>query len=201
MNNKQLIVYYLRRLYEKSLTTCFGGNISIRESEHFIISETGIDKCIINENNISYVAYDNTIINNVKPSSEYMMHSMIYNNNKNVNAIIHAHPPYATSYALSNVKLDTTISSEMYKNLGKISICEYEKPGSLDLAIAVNEAAKESNTILMKNHGVIVLARDIHKAYYMIELLEQLAKMSFIISAIGDKSPINLSKLNELGGF
>ncbi len=192
MNNKELIVYYLRRMYNKNLTTCFGGNISIREKEHFIISEAGIDKSIIEEKNISFVSYNNTIINDITPSSEYLLHSMIYNNHKDINAIIHAHPPYATAYALSDAKLYTDISSEMQRNLGQISVSRYEKPGSLELAIAVNEAAFDGRAILMKNHGVIVLADTIHKAYYMLELLEQLAKMSFIISALGKQTHIEL---------
>lgn len=200
MKDFELIASYLRRVYEKRLTTCFGGNISIRETDYFIISETGIDKSIIDENNISCVSYDNIVLNNVVPSSEYRIHSEIYKNHANINAIIHAHPPFATAYALSNANLDTRISSEMYKNLGKVVVSKYAAPGSSELASVVSDAAYEGNTIIMKNHGVIVLADNIHKAYYMLELLEQLAKMSFVITLIGNKETIESEKLFLLGG-
>lgn len=200
MNKNELIAYYLRRIYNNNLTTCFGGNISLREKQFFLISETGIDKSIITEKHISCVSYDNVVINDVIPSSEYKLHSMIYNHHSEINAIIHAHPPYATAYALSNARLDSRISSEMYKNLGEIITSRYEHPGSPELAIAVNEAAFHGRTILMKNHGIIVLAEDIQKAYYMIELVEQLAKMTYIISAIGQQTPIESENLINLGG-
>ena len=62
------------------------------------------------------------------------------------------------------------------------------------------QSGKKGHTILMKNHGVIVLSETIQKAYYMIELLEELAKMSVIISIIGNPSKLEDKQLELLGG-
>ncbi len=199
-NKASLIAQYLRRLYNNHLTTCYGGNISIRHNEGYLISQTCIDKSMINAENISYMSFDDTSFNGVIPSSEYQMHRMLYQNKNEVNSIIHAHPPFATSFALSNQSIDSRISSEMIRNLGDIAIAEYEKPGSIELAEKVREAAKNSNAILMKNHGVVVLAESIQKAYYMIELLEQLAHMTYIIKSIGKSKVLTESQINLLIG-
>lgn len=202
MNNKaELVSHYLRRLYERGLTTCYGGNISIRDDSKFFISETSIDKSLIKETNVSEVSFDGTILNNITPSSEYKIHEMIYKKRDDIGAIVHAHPPYATSYALAGKCLDTKISSEMYKNLGVIEIAEYAQPGSNELALIVSKAAQKSNSIIMSNHGVIVLSQTIEQAYYMMELMENLAQMTFITSLIGSGNHISEKQLKLLGGI
>lgn len=187
-----LIAQYLRRLYGKGLTTCYGGNISIRYNDGYYISQTCVDKSLIQRENVAYMDYNDVSQNGVVPSSEFQMHRMIYQSRADINSIIHAHPPSATAFALSGNVINSRISSEMFKNLGDISIAKYAKPGSLELAKEVCEVAIKSNTILMENHGVLVLAKDIKQAYYMIELFEQLAYMTFVIKAIG--SPLMLSE-------
>lgn len=189
----------MRRLYEKNLTTSYGGNISIRYGKYYLISETCIDKSLIKPNNISLMTFDDKNINGIKPSSEFMIHRMVYQNRPDINAIIHAHPPYATAFALSNQRLNSSISSEMYKNLGNIVIAEYAKPGSKDLADIVAAASRKSNSIIMSNHGVIVLSSKIDQAFYMIELMEQLAQMQFIINSIGKEKSIPTNQLTILG--
>jgi len=196
--NSQLISKYLKRLYQRGLTTCFSGNISLRELDSYFISQAGIDKSQIEKKNVAQMSYSDDILNGVEPSSEYQIHRLIYQSRSEINAIIHAHPPFSTAFALSNQKLDSRISSEMYKNLGIIAYADYAKPGSLELARIVCQCAAESNTILMMNHGVIVLSENIHQAYYMIELLEQLTEMTYIIKSIGQQQPLSEKHLREL---
>lgn len=191
-----LIAQYLRRLYNKGLTTCYGGNISIRYNDGYYISQTCVDKSLIKKSNIAYMDYNDVSQNGVVPSSEFQMHRMIYQNREDINSIIHAHPPSATAYALSGNVINSRISSEMFKNLGDISIAKYAKPGSLELAKEVSSIALKSNAILMENHGVIVLAKDIKQAYYMIELFEQLAYMTFIIKSIGTPKMLSEQQIN-----
>ena len=188
----------MNRLYERGLTTCFGGNISHRDADSYLISQTGIDKSQISEANVARMSYGDDLLNGIRPSSEYQIHKMIYQSRNEINAIIHAHPPFSTAFALSNQKLDSSISSEMYRNLGLVVYADYAKPGSLELAQIVCQCAMDSNTILMMNHGVIVLSENIHQAYYMIELLEQLSEMTYIIKSIGKQQPFSDKHLKEL---
>lgn len=201
ITKEKLIAQYLRRLYFKNLTTCYGGNISIRDIDSYLISETGIDKSIIEDTNVARMSYDDVNLNNIKQSSEYQIHRMIYQVRPDINSIVHAHPPYATAFALSNATLDSRISSEMFKNLGTIAMAEYAKPGSTELAEIVSKTSRISDSIIMANHGVIVLANNIHQAYYMMELIEQLAHMAYVIKTIGDEQVISDVQLNLLGGI
>lgn len=201
MNIQNEISNYLQRLYSKNLTTSFGGNISIRKDDNIYISETNIDKSKITQDNISILNLNGNILNGITPSSEYMIHQKIYLLKETATSIIHAHPPYATAFALSSESLDSRISSEMYKNLGEIGIADYAKPGSIELAENVSKIAESHNSILMKNHGVLVIAEDISKAYYMIELIEQLAKMTYILKYVGKGNQLSKEDLNDLGVY
>lgn len=203
MNNDKfvLISYYLKRLYERGLTTCYGGNISIRDGDSYLISETSIDKAIINEKNISRMSFSGSCLNGILPSSEYKMHSSVYKEREDISAIIHAHPPYATAYALSGQSLDSRISSETYRNLGIIYTAKYAQPGSDALAEIVGQAVKTHNSIIMSNHGVIVCANNVGQAYYMIELIENLAQMTYITKLIGEGKQITEQELKLLGGI
>lgn len=195
------IASYLQRLYGKNLTTSFGGNISIRKGNNIYISEANIDKSNITEDNVSILDLDGNVLNDITPSSEYMIHQKIYLSKETATSIIHAHPPYATAFALSSESLDSRISSEMYKNLGEIGIADYATPGSIELAEIVSKIAENHNSILMKNHGVLVIADDISKAYYMIELIEQLAKMTYILKYVGKGNQLSKENLNDLGVY
>lgn len=201
ITKEKLIAQYLSRLYFKNLTTCYGGNISIRDIDSYLISETGVDKSIIEDTNVARMSYNDVNLNHVPQSSEYQIHRMIYQIRPDINSIVHAHPPYVTAFALANENLDSRISSEMFKNLGTIVMAEYAKPGSTELAEIVANSARISDSIIMANHGVIVLAENIHQAYYMMELIEQLAHMTFLIKTIGGGQVISDIQLGLLGGI
>lgn len=118
------------------------------------------------------------------PSSEYRMHLAIYDNRSDVNAVIHAHPTFTTTFAVTNRKLNINLLTETEQTLGSIGYLGYYQPGSLKLAKAVSKAVVKHNVIILAKHGVVVCGKDLTEARYRLERLEFLAKVSWLIQFI-----------------
>jgi len=204
MNNieeiKTEVAYYMRRLYEKGLTSCSGGNISVKVNENtFIITPSGKDKGMLESADICICDAEGKPLNlEARLSMETFMHLAIYKKRQDVNAIVHAHPPYSTAYAVCGKAPETSLSGEMHALLGKPVLSDYACMGSAELAEHTAKAASNTNVILLKNHGAITLAENLFQAYNRMEVLESAAKVSFISGLIGTTHNLSPEQLKEI---
>lgn len=175
------IVDFMKRLWESRLTTSLGGNISCRlDDDKIIITPSSIDKAKLTCDDLVTIDKDGNVISGkYKPSMEYMMHVAVYNERNDVNAIIHAHPQYSTIFSTSETAINLNYTSEACKNIKQIGIAEYKMMGTVELANEVANKSKKNNVVLMKNHGVLTVGKDLLQAFYRMEVLEQAAKMTY----------------------
>jgi L-fuculose-phosphate aldolase len=213
------VARFMRRLYERGLTTASGGNISARLEHGIFITPSSLDKGIIRGREVGMISYKgNNLTPNVKPSIENAMHLAIYKVRPDVNAIVHAHPPVATSFTAMNKKIDCTLIAEARAVLGIPFIASYALMGTEQLAAAAAAAAlglessrgpaKDQpagtepnaypNVILLENHGIVCLGKDLLTAFERIEVLESAAKMTLITSLLGGARPLDLEQLREI---
>ncbi len=196
---KKNIAYYMRRLYRQKLTTTSGGNISAKKGNSVFITPSGIDKGEIQAQQIGEINLKGDIIDsNYKLSTETPMHIEIYKTRPDIKAIVHAHPPYATAFASSNKKLDSNQTSEGRLILGKIAFAKYELMGTQKLANVVAEESRNSNVILMENHGVIALGKTLLEAFDRLEVLEFTAKINYITERLNMKKTLSHKQLEEI---
>ena len=196
---KKEIAYYMRRLYRQKLTTTSGGNISAKQDNMVFITPSGIDKGEMQTEQVGELDLEGNIIaSKHKLSTETPMHLAIYKARPDVKAIVHAHPPYGTAYASSNKFLNSNLTSEGRLVLAKIAFAKYELMGTQKLAEVVANEAKDSNIILMENHGVIALGNTLLEAFDRLEVLEFTAKMNFITESLNMRKPLNKEQLIEI---
>ena len=196
---KKEIAYFMRRLYRQKLSTTSGGNISARENGFIYITPSEVDKGEMKTEQVGKVDLEGNIIESShKLSIETAMHLAIYKARPDIKAIVHAHPPYATSYASSNKKLNSALTSEGRLILGNIAYADYALMGTDDLAKVVAKASIDSNVILMENHGVIALGKSLLKAFDRLEVLEFTAKMNFITETLNMRVPLTKEQLTEI---
>ncbi len=183
LQNKTEVAKYMSRLYDKGLTTCSGGNISIiTENKVVIITPSQKDKSCISPDDIGIIDITGKNLSpDIKLSMETQMHLEIYKKRKDIKAIIHAHPVFATSYAIAEKEINTAITDESYEILGDIAYSSYEKSGSFDLANKVSEKLVASNIVIMKKHGIVAVGRSLFEAYNRVEVLETVARMNYIL--------------------
>ena len=176
------VAYFMKRLYKKGLTTCSGGNISSRlDDETILITPSQKDKANLEAHDIGIINIkgDNHTLD-IKLSMETQMHLEIYKARADVKAIIHAHPTYASSYAIAGKKINSRITDETHIILGEIAYAPYNKSGSKELAIDVSKHLSELNVIVLEKHGVLTVGKTLFDSFNRIEILESAAKLNFL---------------------
>jgi L-fuculose-phosphate aldolase len=195
---KKLIVRVARRLDQKGILTSTDGNISaLLDDGGTLITPSGSCKGELEPEKLVRLFRDGSPRSG-RPSSEIALHRMIYAKRPDVRAIIHAHPPYATAYAVAGIALDQPILSEAILTLGSVPVASYAMPTAEELARSVEPLVAQHDAVLMRFHGAVVFARDIEQAGYLMETLEHVARIDFIRRALGANEMIPASEVARL---
>ena len=182
----------MKRLYSKGLTTCSGGNVSCRPAENrILITASSIDKGYLRAKHIAVLTPDgNNLTPGLKTSIESGMHLEIYRNRPDIGAVVHAHPLHASLFTASKRKIRTDILAEARFMLGDPVVAPYALMGTDSLAEIVGRTFRDTSVsvVLMENHGIITVGRNLHHAYDRIEVLEAAARMTLMGELLGDIS-------------
>lgn len=179
---KQQICEIGKRVYQKGFVAANDGNISTRVSENeFLITPTGVSKGYMTPEMIVKVdGQGNVLEGDFKPTSEMKMHLLVYRERPDIHSVVHAHPPYATAFAIAGIPLDQAIMPESVVYLGNIPIAEYGTPSTEEIPDAVKKHVHTHQGVLLENHGALTWGTSLEHAYYLMESLEFSAKINWI---------------------
>jgi L-fuculose-phosphate aldolase len=194
------VARFMRRLYRKGLTTTSGGNISLRLSDEIIIiTPSATDKGRMRWKEVGVVNISGVNLTPaLKPSMEIEMHLSIYRKKKEVLAIVHAHPVYASLFTAIKAKINTSLTAEARAILGKPLFVKYAVMGSQALAEIAAENVLKSDILLLENHGILTTGTNLLQAFDKIEVLENAAKMTLLTELTGKKKPLDKTRILEL---
>jgi L-fuculose-phosphate aldolase len=195
------IAYFMCRLYKCGLTTTSGGNISARCGDKVLITPSATDKARMTTEQIGMLDMDcNVIGKDFKPTIESRMHVEIYKRRPDVQAIVHAHPIYASAFAASKRPISTKYLAEALVVVGEIAYAPYACQGTDELAQIVGDSAENADCIVMQNHGIIALGNNLLQAFDRLEVLENAAKTTYICQgSLGtDSIELNDEQIKEL---
>jgi len=197
---REEVAYFMRRLYDKNLTTCSGGNVSQKVNKDIIcITPSALDKGRITPEQIGIITLKGeNLTPELKPSIETSMHIAVHNMRPDIKAVVHAHPVTASSFTASEMKINTALIAESAAVLGIPVFTQYAKQGSTELAQIVSAATATANIVLMSNHGVLTVGETLLKAFDRIEVLEASAKITLYTELLGPKRALSDSQLTEL---
>jgi L-fuculose-phosphate aldolase len=197
------IVEVGRRLWARGFVASNDGNISVRLGENRLITtpksvSKGFmtpDMMVITDLQGARVAGER------EPSSELKMHLEVYRNRPDARAVVHAHPPTATGFAVAGIPLDRAVLAEVITTLGSIPLAEYATPSTEELPAAVRKYVKAHDGILLANHGALALAGDVFSAYYRMETIEHFAKISLVARTLGREHVLSRTEVDRLQGL
>lgn len=171
---RKAVARTMRRLYNQKLTTSSGGNVSMRNADGFVfITSSQTDKsCIKWKEIIVFDTNGKNLTPNLKPSMESAMHLEIYKARNDVFAVVHSHPVYASTFAVTDIKPESSLTGEARYVLGEIELIGYELMGTKDLAETCAKTLQNSDAAIMKNHGAICVGKSLFEAYDRMEVLE-----------------------------
>jgi L-fuculose-phosphate aldolase len=198
---KQAVADCMNRLYRQGLTTTSGGNISLRVSdERILLTPSATDKGNMTAEQIAEIGMDGTNHSpQLKPSIETSMHLEIYRRHPHVQAIVHAHPPMASTFVAARKPINVKLIAEAYAIVGEPEYAPYALMGTNELAESVADSFKEHTVcILMENHGVLCTGDSLLQAFDRIEVLENTAKINLNIGPLGGGIELNDAQLAEI---
>ena len=169
---------------------------------NFLTTPTGTSKAILEPGMIIKMNAANEVVepaalSGYKPTSEFKVHLRCYAERPEVNAVVHAHPPTATGFAIAHIPLDDYTMPEAIIFLGSVPIAPYDTPGSVGVADSIIPFLAHHDTILMENHGALTVGVDITQAYYRMETLEHFAKVSLVARQLGGAHDLPMDKIQE----
>ncbi len=189
LNSKKELVDCVKDLYRMGYTTSISGNHSIRFRNRWMwITPSGISRYKMHPNHLVRVDLKTSkVFGNIRPSIELNLHRNIYNKRMDVNAIIHTHSPFTIGVSISSQFRH--VIEEATIVVGQPAIISNKPSGSKDLAESVSEAfQKEGATtraVVIKNHGVVAVGKDVHQARAVVESLEEWAKILTVAEIFG----------------
>jgi L-fuculose-phosphate aldolase len=197
------IVEVGRRLWERGYVASNDGNISVRLDEQRIITTPkSVSKGFMTPDMMVVTDLDGRkIAGEREPSSELKMHLEVYRNRPDARAVVHAHPPTATGFAVAGIALDRAVLAEVITTLGSIPIAEYATPSTDELPAAVRKYVKAHDGLLLANHGALALAGDVMSAYYRMETIEHFAKISLVARTLGREHVLSRGEVERLQGL
>lgn len=197
---KDIIIDIGKRMYEKEWVASNDGNISVKIAEdRVLVTPTRKSKGFLKPEMLTIIDLEENIIEGTyKPSSESLMHLTIYKSRPDVNAVVHAHPPISTAFAVAGIPLDRCILPEAILELGKVPIAPYGTPGTPELSASLNGIIDDHDCFLLKNHGAVAVGEDLMTAYYKMDSLEMLAKVVFHARLLGNVDEIPKEKVEIL---
>src|SRR5215470_13334336 len=133
-----------------------------------------------------------------KRTSEILLHLAIYRERPDVKAVIHSHPPHATAFAIADIELPTCIHPEAEVFLGQVKTAKYVTPGDTRLGESLMPYVKDSNTIVLQNHGVVCFDTDLEQCYYKLEIVDAYARILILAKQVGSIRPLDGNEMKEL---
>ena len=133
-----------------------------------------------------------------KPSSEIKMHLRCYQEREDVGAVVHAHPPTATGYAVAGKSMDEYSMIETVIAIGSIPLTPYGTPSTNEVPEAIAPYLQEHDVFLLQNHGALTVGADLITAYYRMETLELFAKISLTAHLLGGAQEISRPQIDKL---
>lgn len=198
----QDIIRVVRILTDQGLIRSSDGNISVRwKPNRFIITPSGVYKMETRAQDLLVVDETGRVLAGrpgLSPSSEVKMHLEAYRLRPDVQAVIHAHPPYATAITIAEIPFPMDIIPEALIALGSVPIAPYAAPGSADLALSIRPFLRESDSLLLSHHGSLNVGRTLNEALIALERVEHTARTYFLAKQLGVIHPIPPDKIPEL---
>jgi L-fuculose-phosphate aldolase len=180
-----------RRLWQRGLIGATEGNMSARLSPRQILcTPAGVSKGHLRPDDLVIVDTTGKIVKGQAPTCEIHLHLKVYQERKDCQAIVHAHPPTATAFALAGEEIPDNLVPEAAVVLGSVAVVPFAMPGTEAVSTAIEPLLEDHKTFLLSHHGALVLGKDVFDAYNRMETLERIARIYLNAQLLGTARPL-----------
>ncbi len=189
-----------RRIYAKGFAAANDGNISYRLSEDRVLcTPTRVSKGFMKPDDLCIMDMEGKQISGKrKRSSEMLLHLSYLKSRPDARAVVHCHPPHATAFAVAKEPIPKCVLPEIEVFLGEVAISPYETPGGQKFADTILPYTKDTDTILLANHGTITCGVDLEDAYFKTEIIDAYCRILLLAKQLGRVNYYSDEKAAEL---
>ncbi|MGC9400332.1 MAG: class II aldolase/adducin family protein [Anaerolineae bacterium] len=199
---KQQMVDVAHILAESGLISSSDGNISVKvERDRFLATPSGLYKRTMGVDDIIVVDVDGEFLegrSGLQPTSEIKMHMEVYRQRADVEAVLHAHPPYAVALTIAEIPFPVHLIPEVLLALGDVPTAEYATPGTQDLAWSIRALVRDHDAMLLSHHGSLTVGKTLTEALIALERLEAAARTYYLAHGLGTPVPLPEVELERL---
>lgn len=189
---RNVLIQICRLMYSKGFLTAADGNLSLKfEDGSFLVTPSGRNKGLIQPQDLIHMGPEGEILGGLgKPSSEFAMHRVFYEEQREARAVIHCHALFSTVFACMEDGLDDCLMTESVMVLGSVPKAALAIPSTPALAEGLREFARGSQAVLLANHGLVCSGRSLEDAFNRIETVEHFARISYLVKMSENGSAI-----------
>lgn len=193
-----------RLMFEKGWIAANDGNISARLPDEdgagrLLATPTGVCKGMMEREDLIVTDLGGNKIRGTRErTSEMEMHTTIYQTRPDINAVVHAHPPAATGFAVAGRALNVGVLPEVIVCLGAVPLAEYGEPGTPALSDGMLPYLPKFDALLLANHGAVAYASDLLRAYYRLETVEHSARIMLVAELLGGAKVLPRVEIKKL---
>lgn len=199
---KDQICDVCHKMWQLGWVAANDGNVTVKLPDGtFLSTPTGISKSFITPELILHIDENGMVLEGpagYRPSTELKMHLRCYRERPDVGAVVHAHPPTATGYAVAGKSLDEYSMIETVIAMGSVPLTPYGTPSTGEVPEAIAPYLQKHDVLLLQNHGALTVGSDLVTAYYRMESLELFAKISLTAHLLGGAKELPSDKIDKL---
>ena len=200
---KAELIRVTKQAYAEKMFAATSGNLSIydRESGRMYITPGSYPYDIMTADDVMVIDLDGNILEGIhKPSSEWKMHAAVYKNDSRVNAVVHTHSPYATSFAVNRLPIPVILYEIVYFLGGDIPVAEKAIPGTPEVGENCVKVLKDRYGCLMANHGALAIGDTLARAYTRAVYIEDAARAYALALRNGPVYVIESAEIEKMKG-
>jgi L-fuculose-phosphate aldolase len=192
-----------RRLDQLGFVPATDGNLSVRLTPREIVATvSGVRKGFLTRRDFTVVDPEGKPLRGGPPvSTEILMHLKIYAERSDVRAVVHAHPPTATGFAVAGIPLEQCVLPEVVCTIGSVPLAPYATPSTRDLPESIGSLVKDHDAILLANHGAVTCGTTLFHAMNRMETVEQFAKILFVARTLGTVNLLSREQVEDLNAI
>jgi len=170
------------------------GSVSARdfESQLVLITPSGMPFSQMKPEDLIIVDLVGKVIDGIlKPSLDVVFHLAVYRTRDDVGGVIHTHSPYATAFACLGEPIQPLIMSIVLMVGGSVNVAPFAFPGTRELGESVEKGLGKKNAVLMEQHGVLCVGKNLKRALSVAGVVENVAQIQSIASRLGKLRPLS----------
>ncbi|MBE6995697.1 MAG: class II aldolase/adducin family protein [Ruminococcaceae bacterium] len=198
---RELLCEIGKRMYDRGYVAANDGNLSLKVAEdRLLTTPSGVSKGRMTPEMLLLTDLDGRVLEGDRhPTSELKMHLAVYRSRSDVRAVVHAHPPVSTAFAVCRRGLETPYVAELVVGLGSVPCTPaFAMLSTEEVPESILPYLPEHNALLLANHGVLTWGGDLWEAFDRLETVEHTAKIVLHARALGDPAALTVEETDRL---